>query len=362
MSYLYLHIPFCSSICYYCDFKRSIYDETLVNKYLEVVAKEFKELTIDELETIYIGGGTPSCLSYKQLEVLLHYFDPYLKNVQEYTIESNLESLTKEKMQLLLKHGVNRISLGVQSMQDNLLRLMNRKHTSDDVIKMLDNLHEWGMNNISVDLIYGLPSQTLSMWQEDLHLLCSNPNVKHISLYSLTIEENSVFHKMNYKVCANDLEAKMYEEAIAISAQYGFHQYEIANFAKDGYESKHNKAYWRYEDFYGFGLGASGKKGNIRYTKQGSIIDYCNHKEELEEEVLSKEDMMFEHIMMSLRMRQGLDLKRFKDLYQVDCITYYYDKIKKRLDQKDLIVQDDYLFVSEKAMFYLHDILVDFMD
>ena len=362
MSYLYLHIPFCSSICYYCDFKRSIYNEEQVNQYLKVLNKQCERLEGVNLETIYIGGGTPSCLNIKQLEVLLNCLDRYRNSVKEYTIESNIESLDENKVNLFLQHGVNRISLGVQSMQDDLLIAMNRKHTRESVLSTLKNLNLWGMKNISVDLIYGLPNQTIEMWMEDLHLVCSNPYVSHISLYSLTIEENTTFHKLNYKVCENELEAQMYEAAIAICKQYTFKQYEIANFAKRGFESQHNQAYWRYEDFCGIGLGASGKEGNVRYTNQGNILEYCNQLNLREEIKLSKEDKMFEHIMMSLRMRKGLEIERFNKLYDVDLLTHYKSKIGQRIENKQLIIENGHLYVSEEAMFYLHDILIDFMD
>lgn len=362
MSYLYIHIPFCSSICHYCDFKRSIYNEQQVNQYLKVLVNDFNSITKDELKTVYIGGGTPSCLNEKQLQFLLKSLKPYLKNVMEYTIESNIESLCKNKVRILLDNKVNRISLGVQSLQDKLLKIMNRKHSKEDVLSTIEHLYQWGMKNISVDLIYGLPFQTLEMWKEDLEILCSNPYINHISLYSLTIEKNTVFDKLNYALCANELEADMYEMAIHICSKHGFHQYEIANFAKTNYESQHNQAYWRYENFYGLGLGASGKTDDYRYTNTGSIHAYCECKHLVEKEYLNKQDKMFEHIMMSLRMRKGLDIKRFEALYHIDFYKHYKNTLDKYAKNSQLYIKDDFLCVSEKAMFYLHDILVDFME
>ncbi|NBK98026.1 MAG: radical SAM protein [Erysipelotrichia bacterium] len=156
MHYLYLHVPFCSSICYYCDFKRNIYQESSVNAWLKEINNECKQKIKDKkITTIYLGGGTPSCLNEEQLECLLTFLDEYRENVLEYTVESNIESLTQSKVEIMKRHGVNRISLGVQSLQDSLLTYMNRKHRKKDVLKMLDDLHSWGMDNISVDFIYG---------------------------------------------------------------------------------------------------------------------------------------------------------------------------------------------------------------
>lgn len=362
MSHLYLHVPFCSSICYYCDFKRNIYNEEVVNAWLKAINNECRnKIKEHNLKTIYLGGGTPSCLNYSQLDCLLSILDKYVDGIVEYTIESNIESLDEKKVEIMKRHGINRISLGVQSLNDTLLKDMNRKHTKDDVIKMLDNLHKWGMKNISVDFIYGFENQSLSIWENDLNEIVKNPHVTHLSLYSLTIEENSVFYKQNKRNCSNELEALMYERAISILEENGFIQYEVANFAKLGYESIHNQAYWKYDDFYGIGVGASGKSKNIRYTNDGTISEYINGQHLVEEEVLSKEDMMFENVMMSLRMRKGLNIDTFNERYDVSFLEHYHDAVQKSLKHHDLIIDGNYIKVSNQGMFYLHDILIRFM-
>lgn len=362
MSHLYLHVPFCSSICYYCDFKRSIYDKDLVNAWLKAINNECKSnIKHEALKTIYLGGGTPSCLNHSQLERLLSVLDKYSDGVSEYTIESNIESLDKKKVEIMKKHGINRISLGVQSLNDDLLKEMNRKHTRNDVMKMINHLHEWGITNISVDLIYGFEDQSLMMWKNDLNVIVKNPYVTHISLYSLTIEENSVFYKQNKKNCANELEADMYDLAISILEKNSFMQYEIANFAKVGFESIHNQAYWKYDDFYGIGLGASGKHKNVRYTNSGTIKEYIQGCHNVEKEVLTIEDMMFENIMMSLRMRKGLNIDEFDKKYNQSFLKYYDSAIQESIANNDLVIQDNYIKASKKGMFYLHDILIRFM-
>lgn len=363
MSYLYLHVPFCTSICYYCDFKRSIYDTNMVDAWLKEINKEcLLKVKNNNLKTIYLGGGTPSCLNERQLEELLSYLDRYRENIEEYTIESNLESLTQNKVALMIKHGINRISLGVQSLQDDLLKQMNRKHTANDVLEMLEKLYLWGMHNISVDLIYGFENQKLSTWMDDLQIICKHPYVKHISLYSLTIEENSVFYKQHRKNCSNELEALMYENAIHILEQHGFKQYEIANFAKQGYASIHNQAYWHYDDFYGIGVGASGKSNSIRYTNTGVIQDYIQGIRHVKEEHLSKEDMMFENIMMSLRLKEGMCISKYDQTYHVSFLKRYEKAIRTGIMNNELIIENDFIKTTKQGMFYLHDVLIRFMD
>lgn len=360
---LYLHVPFCKSICYYCDFKRTLYNENMANMWLDTIAKEISQKNIQpRLDTIYIGGGTPTALSYSQLERLLEILKPYSTYTKEFTIESNIESLDDEKIALLKKYNVNRISLGVQSLQNTLLTSMNRKHTKEDVYAKIKQIYNGGIHNISIDLIYGFEEQTLSMWIEDLYEVTSWEEISHISLYSLTIEENSVFGKQNRKTQENEVEAQMYDMAIEILEKHGYAQYEVANFAKGGKYSMHNCAYWKYDDFYGIGVGASGKENGVRYDRTSSLKEYVEGKETIQYETLSIEDQMFENIMMSLRMRKGLDVNIFKSRYNIDIHTRYKDVIQNEIKKGNLIEENGFLKVSKQGMFYLHDVLVNFLE
>ena len=359
---LYLHVPFCKSICYYCDFKRGLYNEKKADEWLRQIQQEWHLKQINhQLKTIYIGGGTPTALHEKQLKKLLELTLPYQEQCIEFTIESNIESLNEEKLMLLKKHGVNRISLGVQSLQDDLLKMMNRKHTKKDVFDCIDNIYAAGITSISVDMMYGFENQSLDSWSRDLMELTKCEKIKHLSLYSLTIEENSVFGRRKIKTCENEVEALMYEKAIEILEQQGFEQYEVANFCRKGFASLHNCNYWKYEDFYGIGIGASGKEEGVRYTNTGSLEAYLQDKHEIEREILTTNDRIFENIMMSLRMRTGLDLNVFRERYHQDIFEIYEKEIEEERKKGNLMIQNDSLIATKKGMFYLHDVLVRFL-
>ena len=350
---LYLHVPFCSSICHYCDFKKNIYHNDKANIWLQDIKKQLDNEVLNyNLKTIYIGGGTPTSLTYKQLDILLGYLKPYSHNVLEYTIESNIENINIELINILNKYNINRISLGVQSLDNNLLKFMNRKHTKEDIFNKLELLNNNGINNISIDLIYGFKELTLDMFKEHLLLLTSISAIKHISLYSLTIENNTYFNRIKYETISDIQEANFYILAKQILEKNNFRQYEVANYAREGYESIHNKYYWRYENFYGIGIGSSGKLGNIRYTKKNNDIDYI---------ILDNDDMIFEHIMMNLRLVCGINIINFNNKYNINLINEYKDIIDNYIKDNMLIVDNNYLKATPKGLLNLNDILVSFL-
>lgn len=360
--YLYLHVPFCKHICSYCDFNRGLYNPRLADLWTNKIIEELKQQVINQnLKTIYIGGGTPTSLSLEQLDKLLTTLDDYTNKIEEYTIESNLD-LTNEKINCLVEHGINRISLGVQSYNDDLLKVMLRKHTSKDIDKTINQLVDQGITNISIDLIYGFKEQSLDMWMDALKQACDNPYIKHISIYSLTIEENSILGKNNYEMVDNELEAKMYEEAIKYLTTHGFYQYEIANFAKPNYESKHNQAYWHYEDFYGIGVGASSKLNHTRIDTSGSVNDYLNNDYHKDIYSLTNNDEIEEFIMMNLRLRKGLNLNRFNELFNINFNEKFKEVNNELLNKKAIEIKNGYLKVTYPAMFYLHDIIIKYME
>ena len=357
---LYLHVPFCSSICAYCDFSRVNYNESITDKWLTQITNEVNEISSNKLDTLYIGGGTPTSLHYAQLEQLLILLSKF--NVaKEYTIEINPETLDVKKAMLLSKYGVNRASIGVQSFNDELLKLMGRSHTADDISKCLQILNDLGITNISIDLMYGLPTQTLDMLKADLLYAVTLP-IEHVSIYSLTIEPNSKFGRTNVQQIDNELETSMYELAISILTSYGFEQYEISSFAKNKSYSKHNKMYWHYEDFYGVGLGASGKIGNIRYTNKYDFTAYFDGENSKEIVELSKEDMMFEYIMMGLRVNEGICIELFEKLFEVDFIIHYQKAIDSNVSKGLIVIENGMLKTTTDGMLLLHDVLVDFME
>lgn len=359
-NYLYVHIPFCKTICYYCDFVHRVYHEDIADAYLVSLQKEIESKQISRLKTIYIGGGTPTSLNERQLDILLSLFDAYVSEVEEYTIEINPETLTEEKIQILKKHGVNRVSIGLQTTEDRLLKLLNRHHTFSNVQSVVSLLRQYGINNISLDIMYSLPFQTMESLKKSVNdALSLHPT--HLSLYSLTIEENTVFERKGYDHLDEDTEADMYEWIVQKLNDSCYHQYEVSNFALEGYESQHNQAYWRYEDFYGCGAGASGKENHIRYEKSKDIRQYIQDPFQQEEIILDQNDEMFENIMMSLRMKQGMDIHTFDERFQTSFIDVYGEKIKPLIQRGLVEIVNGYFRCSEQGFEIMNSILVELM-
>ncbi len=355
IKHLYVHVPFCSSICYYCDFCHRIYGDRISERWLDRLEKEIRDSCHDQYETIYIGGGTPTVLSVEQLERLFKMIQPFSSRCNEYTIEVNPESLDEEKIQLFIKYGIDRISMGVQSSDDEILKSLNRKHSFSDVKKRIELLKKNGLDNISVDLMYSLPGQDMDILKRTVEDILEL-NVPHISLYSLTIEENSVFGKRGVSNLDEDIEADMYEYIDLILRKNGYVHYEVSNFCKEGYESRHNMGYWLYEDFLGLSVGASGKIGNNRYSNTRDFNRYLNEEYFRDEDLeLSIEDMKFENIMMSLRTIYGLDIEKFNKKYSCDLEK----ENSKGLSNQYIKIKDGYLICTNLEL--LNHVLLDFM-
>lgn len=359
--YLYIHVPFCKSICAYCDFAHQVYQSGIVEKWLEAIHQEIKQTHINKhLKTIYIGGGTPTSLTYEQLDTFLTYLDPYTNVVQEYTIEINPETFDEQKAQLLKQHRINRASIGLQTSNPTLLHLLQRKHTYQDVSKTMQLLRNVGITNISLDIMYSLPQQTMQMLQDTLHdAFLLQPT--HLSLYSLTIEENTVFAYKGYTPLDEDTEADMYEYICNTCNQHGYKQYEVSNFALEGCQSIHNKAYWNYQDFYGIGCGASGKQGYQRYDAPKQLTKYLKNPMSKQITNLTKEDAMFEAVMMGIRLVEGMNLDTFHTLFDISFLDIYGEKIQT-LIQKGLVeIQDHHFRCTTKGYEIMNSILVELL-
>lgn len=357
---LYIHIPFCDHICGYCDFARGLYNEDLADNYLTSLEGELRSKNPVGIESIYIGGGTPTALSVSQLERLFTMISPYQKNVVEFTVEANPESLNKAKAALFKASGVNRVSMGMQVTQSELLVLIERKHTFEDVRKKVEILKDVGINNISIDLMYGIPTQSLNDLRVSLEKIITL-DISHVSLYGLTIEPNSSFGKKGYKEAEADLDADMYEYALDYLEANGFMRYEISNFAKAGFESVHNKVYWKYKDFVAVGLYASGKEKNIRYTNTRSLKDYLSNNFVGEEIILSKDDEVFEFIMMNLRLSEGFKISDFNKRFDLNFEQVYKSQIKDLSKQGLLIISDDIVKASDYGLEILHNVIEQFI-
>ena len=356
-THLYVHVPFCKTICSYCDFCHYGYQTNNVKKWLEELKLEIASKDLNDFDTIYIGGGTPSSLNAAELKELLELIKPYSKNVIEYTIEVNPETIDEEKVKIMQSYGINRISMGLQTSNKEELKLINRHHSFLDVVNVVNLFKSYGLNNISIDVMYSLPNQTMATLAKTLEDVLSL-DVPHISLYSLTIEENSLFGKKGYKSLDEDIEADMYEYICDVLEKHDYHRYEISNFSKRGYESKHNLGYWNYDDFVGISMGASGKENHCRYDNTRSLKEYLNHNYLAEKIELSKEDEMFEQIMMSLRTVFGLDLDLFEKRYGISFFKHFKEAYTKH--QNDFEIIDNHLIVKQLEL--LNSLLIDFLD
>ena len=358
---LYIHVPFCASVCYYCDFCRTLYREVMAETWLDALEKELNLRSIStRMKTIYIGGGTPTSLNAAQLNRLLSLLDPYASEVEEYTSEVNPETMDEEKADILAAHGVNRISIGYQSDNAQMLKMMNRHHTAEDVRHVMDLLGKKGIDNISLDLMYSLPGQTMEMLQKAVHTAISM-NPSHLSLYSLTVEENTVFGRKKMQPLDEETEADMYEWICQTLPTYGYTQYEISNFAREGKQSQHNLAYWTYSDFTGISCGASGKENHIRYDNTKSLAEYLENPLAKEKTTLSREDEMFEAVMMNLRLKEGISLSRFEETFHESLTDHFSLKVQKLIKDGLLETCKDRLRCTERGYHILNEVLTELL-
>ena len=304
---LYIHIPFCNKICDYCDFTKLQYFRNFAVKYLDALKEELKSYSIKDLKTIYVGGGTPTALEDDLFEELLKIIDPYIDKVEEYTFEANPESLSLDKIKMLKTHGVNRVSLGVQTTDDKILKMVNRDHSFEQVKTAIKNLKEAGIDNINVDLILGLPHTSEKILKKDIQNVLSL-EVKHVSCYGLTVNPHTVLFIKGFKEPEGDVLRKFYDVVEQELVKNGFVHYEVSNWAKPGYQSEHNLTYWRNEQYYGCGLGASGYIGETRYKNTVNLSRYLDRVFINEKELVSEKDKRTYQIMLNLRTIEGLDI------------------------------------------------------
>ena len=362
ISSLYLHVPFCAAFCHYCDFARQIYRTDAADRWLDAVEKELSGTPISSnLETIYIGGGTPSCLNAEQTERLLGLLDPYALTVREYTVECNPELNDEDRIRCFARHGVNRVSIGLQSSDRGLLRSVNRRHDAADVKRLVHQFFACGISNISLDLMYGLPGQTMEQLDDSISFALSC-DPKHLSLYSLTVEPGSVFGRNGVKQIAEDLEADMYERICRMLEHNGFIHYEVSNFALPGYESVHNTNVWHYDDFYGIGYGAWGKDSGGRYEHSASLKEYCSDPLYRNYTRLSRNEQMFEMLMMGLRLQSGVPLSVFASRYGISFAEAFPKAAASLYGSGLLAEKDGYVFCTAEGWPLLNSVLVEFME
>lgn len=325
----YLHIPFCRRRCFYCDFAVSVVGDrkhgdnsTLIQDYVKVLCQEISQTSvasnISPLQTVFFGGGTPSLLSVHQLEQILHLVDQKLGIAADAEISMEVDPGTfdQEKLQGFLDLGVNRISLGVQVFQDKLLQLAGRSHTVDEIFSAIDIIEKTGIKNWSLDLISGLPEQTLESWEYSLKtLLKINPN--HISIYDLIVEDKTPFSRYytpgEFPLPTEETTAQMYRLAQHLLTQAGYEHYEISNYAKPGFQCQHNLVYWKKQPYYGFGMGAASYLQGYRLTRPRKRQEYYawvngNYSYDIAEFVDTTPEKLLETLMLGFRLAEGIDL------------------------------------------------------
>ncbi len=360
IKHCYIHIPFCKKICSYCDFCKLFYQEKMVNDYLIELEKEIKSIYQGEiLETIYIGGGTPSCLSKKQLEKLFSILSILKKDNQiEYTIEGNIETTTKEKLLLYQKYGVNRLSFGIESIHSKNQAFLERDFSKEKTERIIQEARKIGFKNINLDVMYALPTENKKMLEEDIeYILSLTP--EHISTYSLMIEPHTKLYIQNYHNISQDLDAEMYELIKEKLSQAGYNHYEISNFSKKGFESIHNLCYWKNKEYYGFGLGASSYRNSKRISNTRSWTNYQNGFWIKEEEKLVKKDIIEYEILLRLRTKEGINLITFKEKYQKNLQELYNYHLLK--EKQYLIEEKNHLFIPEDKWYISNEIIVQLL-
>ncbi len=342
IKHLYIHIPFCKSICTYCNFKKIIYEEQKANQYIDKIINDIEKLN-NKFVTIYIGGGTPNCLSNEQLGKLLSSLQNNINNDTEFTIELNPEFVTKDQINLLEKYHVNRLSIGIQILNNKILKIINRIHNLEQIEKAMAIIESSNINNISCDFIYNLPSMKKSDIDDIINFI-NKHDIKHISYYSLELKDGSIMDKLNYKIDENLEEEFMDYVHEQLKNKTKLKRYEISNWAiNDKYRSKHNIAYWNIEQWYGIGWGACGYV-NQQYIE--NIGDELNWSPEITNE--NKEEYYKTILMMGLRQVDGIDLsiKRNKDAF--NCF-------KDKLDSNLYSIDNNFLKVNNIDL--LHNLL-----
>ena len=363
----YVHIPFCTQICYYCDFSKVFIKNQPVDAYLEHLIQETRSYEIGKLRTLYIGGGTPTALSAQQLAYLLTELPKVmdLSEVEEFTIEANPGDLDPDKIAVLKDSQVNRVSLGVQTFDNKMLKKIGRSHQEQDIYDNIRHLKQAGFNNISIDLIYALPGQTMDQVKENV-AKAIDLDIPHMSLYSLILENHTVFmnrmRRGKLPLPKEELEAEMFEYIIEELEKAGFEHYEISNFSKPGFESRHNLVYWDNAEYYGLGAGASGYVNGIRYKNNGPIRHYLEAveagKARITEEHLTLEEKMEEELFLGLRKKTGVSKARFEEKFGVS-FDQRYGQVVASLTEQGLLVPDDKQVRMTKRGLFLGDTVAE---
>jgi len=357
--YIYIHIPFCSNICKYCDFPKLLYDKKYINKYLDALENEINQrYKNEEVVSIFIGGGTPTSLDYLELKKLLSIVNKFNRAKKiEFTIESNIESLDEKKIQLLKSYGVNRISLGVQSFNNNTLLELNRKHTKKQVFEIVKTIKNVGINNISIDYIYGV-NESLEEIKEDMNTFLKL-DIPHISCYSLIIEDNTIFGINKRKYINEEVEYNMYKYISNFLENNNYNHYEISNYSKDGYQSIHNLNYWNNGYYYGFGLGSVSYINNYRISNTKNLNKYINGNYIYDNIYEDKNTNISNTLILGFRKIKGINIEEFNKKYNTNILELY--NIKELIKEGKLVTDNTNIYIPKKYFYMANEILINFI-
>lgn len=374
---VYIHIPFCHQICNYCDFNKVFFKNQPVDQYIEALGMEMA-MTVrqmpqafERIETIFLGGGTPTALSAAQITRLLELIREHIpmEHVVEFSSEANPDELSEDKLRALFNGGVNRLSMGVQSFDQGLLEKIGRTHSNDHVYETVALAKKVGFDNISIDLMYGLPHQTMEQWKETLDLALKL-NLPHYSAYSLIVEPKTIFYiqyaKGRLALPTEDLEADMYDVLMREMEAHGLKQYEISNFAKPGFSSIHNKIYWDNDEYAGFGAGAHGYLRGTRYSNYGPIKKYIETVEAgsrpvMHEHEVTPTERKEEQMFLGLRKTEGICSEVFERKFN-ETIFDTYRKVIEELVKDGLLESDEYgVRLTRKGRFVGNEVFQQFL-
>jgi oxygen-independent coproporphyrinogen-3 oxidase len=366
MAGIYIHIPFCKQACYYCDFYFSTSQKNkveVINAMLIEIALQKNYFDVAEtIETIYFGGGTPSLLTIDEFEIIILALNKNFKINKkiEFTVEANPDDITPQKLNELKQLGVNRLSIGIQSFNDNDLKVMNRSHNASHALNCIELANEAGFNNISIDLMYGLPNQTNEKWLENL-AIASELNIQHISCYCLTVEERTALHKLIRTKKISDIDENIssmhFTTLMNWAAENKFEQYEISNFAKDGFRAIHNTNYWRNKSYLGIGPSAHSYKKNIRKFNLKNNAQYikkidANETTYFEQEILTEAQIINEYLLTNLRTIWGIDIDYISTKFGATHSEEIEKKLKVFAQKKWVENKSGKYFLSNEGKFF----------
>ncbi|MBC1595161.1 radical SAM family heme chaperone HemW [Listeria seeligeri] len=374
-SAVYIHIPFCEHICYYCDFNKVFLEGQPVDEYVDLLIKEMQitaaNKQMEPIDTVFVGGGTPTTLNEAQIAKLCTAIQEIfpMKEEVEFSFEANPGDLSVAKVQTMKDYGVNRISMGVQSFNNDLLKKIGRIHTVKDVYQSVENMRTVGFENVSIDLIFSLPGQTEADFQDTLNQALAL-DLPHYSAYSLIIEPKTIFYNLMQKgklfLPGQDAEANMYDLLLVEMEKHGRKQYEISNFAKEGFESKHNITYWSNEHYYGFGAGAHGYIGNTRYSNFGPIKKYMEPLQEnklpvFQQKELTLKEKMEEEMFLGLRKVSGVSKAGFQRKFGQDLDATFQNAIQKTMAKGWLENNEENVALTRNGRFLGNNVFQEFL-